>query len=157
MGFRLAVGGAQEYFGATPDLAVFAKGISNGLPLSCYLGRRDVMEGVRQAVISSTFGGDSLALAAAQAAIETYRNEDVIGHLWARGKQLHAGLRAAFAEFGAPATVLGLPPCGQLVFTTDDAARNAALQTRFEGEALKRGVILYSVMPELLALRRRCR
>ncbi len=146
MGFRLAVGGAQEYFGATPDLAVFAKGISNGLPLSCYLGRRDVMEGVRQAVISSTFGGDSLALAAAQAAIETYRNEDVIGHLWARGKQLHAGLRAAFAEFGAPATVLGLPPCGQLVFTTDDAARNAALQTRFEGEALKRGVILYSVM-----------
>ena len=57
MGFRLARAGAQEFFGVTPDLAVFAKGISNGAPLSCYLGRRDVMETVRRATISSTFGG----------------------------------------------------------------------------------------------------
>jgi len=146
MGFRLSVAGAQGYFGVTPDLAVFAKGISNGMPLSCYLGRRDVMETVRQAVVSSTFGGDTLSLAAAKAAIEVYRSEDVIGHLWARGKQLHEGMRSLFNKYGVPATVRGLPPCGQLVFTTGDPARNAELMLRFEGEILKRGVMIYSVM-----------
>ena len=55
-GFRLAVGGAQEYFGVTPDLAVFAKGIANGAPLSCYVGRADVMAHVEAEGISSTFG-----------------------------------------------------------------------------------------------------
>jgi glutamate-1-semialdehyde aminotransferase len=146
MGFRLARAGAQEYFDVTPDLAVFAKGISNGAPLSCYLGRRDVMETVRQATISSTFGGDALSLAAARAAIETYRQEDVIGHLWARGRQLMEGLNRLFEELGAPAAVVGFPPCCQLGFRTGDAARNRDLLLQFEGELLRRGVIIYTVM-----------
>lgn len=146
MGFRLALAGAQEYFGVTPDLAVFAKGISNGAPLSCYVGRREILETVRRAVISSTFGGDTIALAAAKAAIQVYRTEDVIGHLWARGKQLHEGMRAAFAEFGAPADVRGLPPCGQLVFNTGNRQRDEALRLRFEAEILKRGVMIYTVI-----------
>jgi glutamate-1-semialdehyde 2,1-aminomutase len=142
MGFRLARAGAQEYFGVTPDLAVFAKGISNGAPLSCYLGRRDVMETVRRATISSTFGGDALALAAARAAIDTYRHEDVIGHLWARGRRLQDGLNEIFRELDAPAAVAGFPPCCQLGFRTPDAARNRELLLRFEGELLRRGVII---------------
>lgn len=145
-GFRLATAGAQEHFGVTPDLAVFAKGISNGMPLSCYLGRREVMECVRQAVVSSTFGGELLSLAAAKAAIGVYRSEDVIGALWARGRQLHDGLRAAFADYGAPAEVRGLPPCGQIGFATGDPARNAHLLLRFEAEAIRRGVLIYTVL-----------
>ena len=46
-GFRLAPGGAQEYYGVTPDLAVFAKGIANGMPLSAVCGRRDIMQAPR--------------------------------------------------------------------------------------------------------------
>jgi glutamate-1-semialdehyde 2,1-aminomutase len=146
MGFRLARAGAQEFFGVVPDLAVFAKGISNGAPLSCYLGRRDVMETVRRATISSTFGGDTLALAAACAAIDTYRSEDVIGHLWTRGRQLQDGLNRLFRECDTPAAVTGYPPCCQIGFTTPDAARNTSLFLRFERELLQRGVILYTVM-----------
>jgi len=146
MGFRLARAGAQEYFGVTPDLAVFAKGISNGMPLSCYLGRRDVMETVRRATISSTFGGDTLALAAARAAIDTYRSEDVIGHLWERGRQLQEGMNGLFHELDVPAAVTGFPPCCQIGFTTDDAKRNSALFLQFERELFRRGVILYTVM-----------
>jgi glutamate-1-semialdehyde 2,1-aminomutase len=146
MGFRLARAGAQEFFGVTPDLAVFAKGISNGAPLSCYLGRRDVMETVRRATISSTFGGDTLALAAASAAIDTYCSQDVIGHLWARGRQLQDGLNALFRELDVPAAVTGFPPCCQVGFTTPDRERNAALFLQFEGELFQRGVILYTVM-----------
>src|SRR5438105_344569 len=132
MGFRLARAGAQEFFGVTPDLAVFAKGISNGAPLSCYLGRRDVMETVRRATISSTFGGDTLALAAARAAIDTYRQEDVIGHLWARGRQLQDGLNGLFREFEAPAAVTSFPPCCLISFTTPDSKQNAALFLQFD-------------------------
>jgi glutamate-1-semialdehyde aminotransferase len=146
MGFRLARSGAQEYFGVTPDLAVLAKGISNGAPLSCYLGRRDVMETVRRATISSTFGGDTLALAAARAAIDTYRSEDVIGRLWELGRRLQDGLNRLFRDTGALATVAGPAPCCQIQFRSPDTARSRDLMLRFEAQLLRRGVIIYSVM-----------
>jgi glutamate-1-semialdehyde aminotransferase len=72
-----------------------------------------------------------------------YRSENAIGYLWERGRQLHEGMRNIFSECGVPATVRGLPPCGQLSFTTGDPARNAELMIRFEGEILKRGVMIY--------------
>ena len=140
-GFRLRRGGAQEYFGVTPDLAVFAKGISNGVPLSCYVGRAEVMDKVEEVVISSTFGGDALGLAAAEATLDVYEKEDVIGTLWARGRQLHEGFNSHCRRLGVPASFRGLPPAGQLVFEHPDSA----LFLRFNGEVLKRGVIIYTV------------
>ena len=142
MGFRLRRGGAQEYFGVTPDLAVFAKGISNGVPLSCYVGRNEVMDTVKSAVVSSTFGGDTLGLAAASAVLDVYATEDVIGTLWARGEQLHSGFNSHCERLGIPARFQGAAPVGQLVF---DHAKAGELFLRFNGEVLKRGVIIYSV------------
>ncbi|MDP6042502.1 MAG: aminotransferase class III-fold pyridoxal phosphate-dependent enzyme, partial [Candidatus Latescibacteria bacterium] len=115
-GFRLRIGGAQEYFDVTPDLSVFAKGISNGMPLSCYLGRADIMDCVKQVTISSTFGGDTLSLAASRAVIDTYNTETVIDTLWARGQQLHAGLLTHAQRLNVPLSFKGLPPLGQLTF-----------------------------------------
>ena len=139
-GFRLARGGAQQYFDVTPDLAVFAKGMSNGVPLSTYLGRGDVMETVRDVVISSTFGGDTLGLAAAKAVIDIYQREDVIGTLWARGRQLHEGIAALADAHQVPVSVAGLPPVGQLELPSPEA------RLALEGECLQRGVILYTVL-----------
>lgn len=144
-GFRLHPAGAQGYFGVTPDLAVFAKGLSNGVPLSCYLGRREVMEKVREVVISSTFGGDTLGLAAARAVLELYDREDVVGRLWERGKRLHEGFAAICRRLEIPASFKGLPPLGQLTFSHPEEARNPDLFLRFNGELLKRGVIVYYV------------
>jgi len=145
MGFRLRRGGAQEYFGITPDLAVFAKGISNGIPLSCYVGRAEVMEQVKAVGISSTFGGDTLGLAAAKAVLDTYEEADVIGTLWARGRQLHEGFNAHCRRLKIPAGFRGLPPVGQLVFDYPNRDSNDDICLRFNGEMLKRGVIIYSV------------
>ncbi|MBT3346105.1 MAG: aminotransferase class III-fold pyridoxal phosphate-dependent enzyme [Gemmatimonadetes bacterium] len=139
MGFRLARGGAQEYFGVTPDLAVFAKGISNGVPLSTYLGRADVMDAVEKVVISSTFGGDTLGLAAASAVLDVYEQEDVIGTLWARGKQLHQGVASLCDQHGIEGGFAGLPPVGMLQMPTPEG------RLQFEGECLLGGVITYSV------------
>ena len=92
-GFRVALGGVQEYFGVTPDLAVFAKGIANGMPLSVYCGKADVMDRLSEAIVSSTYGGEALSLAAAKATITTYRNENVIAHFWRMGERLTTGER----------------------------------------------------------------
>ena len=142
-GFRLRRAGAQEYFGTTPDLAVFAKGISNGVPLSCYLGTAETMDGVKAAGISSTFGGDTLGLAAARAVLDVHEREDVIGRLWSRGEQLHSGFQSHCQHLGLAAGFRGLPPVGQLVFDPDDPRRDAELFLRFNAEVLERGV--YSV------------
>jgi len=144
-GFRLRRGGAQEYFGVIPDLAVFSKGISNGVPLSCYVGRAEVMDLVERVVISSTFGGDTLGLAAARAVLDLYAKEDVIGTLWARGQQLHEGFNAHCQRLGIAARFKGLPPLGQPIFEHPDPARREELFLRFNAEMLKRGVIIYSV------------
>jgi len=144
-GFRLHAAGAQGYFQVTPDLAVFAKGLSNGVPLSCYCGRRDVMDAVGEVVVSSTFGGDTLGLAAARAVLDLYAATDVPGRLWELGRQLHAGFADICMELDVPARFLGLPPLGQLTFQHEDARRNEELFVRFNGEVLRRGVIIYSI------------
>jgi len=144
-GFRLARAGAQEFFGVTPDLSVFAKGMSNGVPLSCYCGRGDVMDTVKDVGISSTFGGDTLGLAACNAVLDVYEKEPVIETLWSRGHQLHAGFNAACKAVEIPALFWGMPPLGLLAFSHSDPARNGDLFVQFNGEVLKAGVIIYSV------------
>ncbi len=144
-GFRLRTGGTQELFEVTPDLAVFAKGISNGAPLSCYLGKREIMETVRDVVISSTFGGDTLGLAAARAVIGVYQTNDVIGRLWERGEQLHSGVTEIAGRLDVEASFAGFPPIGVFAFRSADAVRNTENYNRFCGEMFCRGILLYTV------------
>ena len=144
-GFRLRTGGAQELFGVIPDLSVFAKGMSNGVPLSCYVGKRDIMETVREAAVSSTFGGDALGLAAARAVIGVYRTEEVIETLWARGEQLHRGVNEIADRNGVDAGFLGYSPLGVFGFRSGDGATDSQLYDRMCAEMFKRGILLYSV------------
>src|SRR2546426_4552885 len=59
-GFRFAKGGAQEYFGVTPDLATFGKGMANGYPLAAVAGRAEFMHLMEEVFFSFTFGGETL-------------------------------------------------------------------------------------------------
>ncbi|MEJ7662755.1 MAG: aminotransferase class III-fold pyridoxal phosphate-dependent enzyme [Hymenobacter sp.] len=69
-GFRIAIGGAQEYFGIKPDLAVYSKACANGMPIALLTGRKDVMQLFEQDVFFfTTFGGEALSLAATIATI----------------------------------------------------------------------------------------
>ena len=101
-GFRIALGGVQEYYGVTPDMAVFAKGIANGMPLSVYCGKSKWMDAYGKAIVSSTYGGEALSLAAAKKVIEIYRSEDVIGHLWRMGARMWSGLDKIIKEYNLP-------------------------------------------------------
>lgn len=144
-GFRVATAGVQEYFGVTPDLAVFAKGIANGMPLAVYCGRRDVMAlcgpGGR-VTISSTYGGEALSLAAAKAVMGIYRDEHVCQFLWQQGESMWTGLNRLLAEHAVPLTMRGFWPCPQL---TALPGAGADLANRFLAAAFAQGVSLYNV------------
>ena len=110
-GFRLALGGAQEYFGVVPDLCVFAKGFAAGLPLAGLGGKRRIMELVADNTVPQmgTYNGNPLAVAGALAAIrEVKRNGGAaIKRMVERGKTLSAGLRSLFDDIGAPFSING--------------------------------------------------
>jgi len=136
-GFRLALGGAQEYFGVVPDLAVFSKGIANGFPLAALVGKRAVMEALCEATVSSTFAGETVGLAAAKACLAFYREHDVIGHCWRLGERLGRGLDAVFAETGFPARMKGLPVVSRPYL---EEGADVKLEQTFYRELYRRGI-----------------
>jgi glutamate-1-semialdehyde aminotransferase len=142
-GFRWAAGGAQEYFGLTPDLATFGKGMANGLPLSALVGRTELMREFEDIFVSSTFGGDTLSLAAAKATIDEYQRTPVIAHLWAAGRRFQEGFRLAVAKAGVPAACIGFPVHPRIVFRHVKDETNRLLMSLFLQETARRGVILH--------------
>lgn len=115
--FRIALGGAAERYGVTPDLAVVGKALANGFPLAAVGGRRDIMSGATKSWISSTLATEQVALAAAKAVIGIMRAQRVPQRLGELGARLHAGL-TALAERHASviAAVHGIPEMCYLEF-----------------------------------------
>ena len=144
-GFRVRIGGVQEYTGAVPDLATFAKGLANGMPLSVYCGRAEIMDLVRQAGISSTYSGDSLSLAASLATVGEYRTKGVVDHLWARGQELKDGMNALFEKHGLDCKVIGCPACPSIGVQTADPLSRGNTQEALWRAAYRNGVSLYTV------------
>ena len=143
-GFRVALGGYQEYCDVDCDLAVFAKGISNGLPLSVIAGKASVMDALDRAVVSSTYSGEALSLAAARATLDVYRKHDVIGHLYAMGQRFQEGVNELFARYEYPLEARGLAPC--IALTECDRGRTVdnPVDTLFR-EVYTHGLSLYLV------------
>lgn len=140
-GFRLALGGAQEYYGVTPDLAAFAKGMSNGLPLSAFVGKREIMEIAKDLVISTTYGGEALSLAAGVATIRELREQNVFQHTWEMGRKLMDGWTEIGSELGLSLGNSGLAPIHAPVMDmgTPELTRDA--WTFFLQESARRGVL----------------
>jgi len=139
-GFRLALGGAQEYFGVTADLACFSKAVANGMPLSVLTGRAEVMKLLeREVFFFTTFGGEALSLAAAKATISELRAHDVPAHLAAQGRKLRDGYNAAARELGLGYTrAVGPDPRNMVVF---DGERALLMKSYMQQELLRRGVL----------------
>ena len=141
-GFRFAVGGAQELFGVTPDLATFGKGLGNGLPISVVCGRADVMAGMEE-IFSSTFGGETLALAAAREVLQRLRTEPILETLATRGRRLAEGLTDRITRFGAGhlMSVSGHPTWSFVNLKAPEGTPLWDLRTLFLQEMLERGVL----------------
>lgn len=148
-GFRFAEGGAQEFFGVTPDLACFAKAISNGYPLSALVGRREIMEIIEDDnfTFSLTYAGEAVSLAAADATLEIIREEPVIEHLFDQGTALRDGFNEIAADHGLAdrTSCEGYPPRTRIGFVDADGNGDRMAESLFMQECLKRGILFDSI------------
>ncbi len=144
-GFRLALGGAQEYFGVTPDLATYAKAISNGFSLGAVVGKREVMECARDLFISSVYWAEATGLAAGLASVKAMRALDAPAVVWATGGRFQAGMQERIQRHGVPLECAGLPVLPFLFFRHDNAGVNNELSTLYIQEMAKRGVFALAV------------
>jgi glutamate-1-semialdehyde 2,1-aminomutase len=145
-GFRYAVGGAQEYFGVTPDLACFGKGLANGFPLSAVVGRSDIMREMEDVFFSFTAGGEAISLAAAKATLEKIIREPVIDSLWRIGGEIIDGVQARIDRYalGDVVAVNGLAPWSLLAFSDCGKTTSWEVKTLFQQEMLGRGILIQS-------------
>ena len=141
-GFRLALGGAQQYYDVRADLACFSKAVANGMPLSVLSGRADVMRLLEEDVFwFTTFGGEALSLAAAKATLAVLREQDVTTVLAERGSRLKRELTELTSRKGLGSVrVIGTDPRSMLVF--DEAGGDPLEQkSLLQQELLRHGVL----------------
>ena len=144
-GFRYANGGAQEYFGVTPDLATFGKGLANGYPVSAVAGRADMMKLMEEIFFSFTFGGETLSLAAALATMQKLQREPVVATIQRQGKKIIEGLTAIISNNNAGniLSVSGHPTWSFLLIKDTAPYTQWQIKTLFMQEMLARGILTF--------------
>jgi glutamate-1-semialdehyde 2,1-aminomutase len=121
-GFRVALGGAQQLYGVTPDLSIFAKAMGAGFPVSALAGRRDIMELFASGRVnhSGTYNANVPSMSAAVAALGALSASggSVYQHMNERGKALMDGIALAARQQGVNLQVSGLPTAFHTCFAS---------------------------------------
>lgn len=148
-GFRFSIGGAQKYFGVTPDLATFGKAAANGMPLSIIAGKREIMDAVDKNIfISTTFGGETLSLAAGIAVMNELKNKDVTKRIWSIGERLQTETNLMADRIGVPIKLKGYHCRMTFEYKDYNGKHNWLYNSIFMQECVKRGVLLgWSIFP----------
>lgn len=153
-GFRIAAGGAQQYFGVIPDLATFGKAVGGGVPLSVVAGKAEIMEQMFSGgvVFGGTFNGNPMSLAGADVCLAELARDDgaALKHANAMGERLMSGIAKLAEKHSVPLRVTGFGAAFYLHFTQRNSLRNyrdtfeddRELQQKFLLAALREGVIL---------------
>jgi len=125
-GFRVSLGGAQQYFGITPDLSIFAKAMGSGYPISAVVGKREWMDLIREGKVihAGTMNAGNPTIAAALATIGVLEEEQPYGRMFRLGQRLMEGLRQAGAETKHNLLVQGPGPMLHTGFTSLDKVRD---------------------------------
>ena len=143
-GFHLGLGGAQKRFGVVPDLACFGKAMGNGFPISCIVGRKDVMRWFEEVFFSFTFAGEVTAMAAAMKVLDILENTDALARMEANGRTLQEGFNVLAREAGLAHRLEATanPTWSLIKFLDADGNDSPLLKSLFQQEAVKRGVLL---------------
>jgi glutamate-1-semialdehyde 2,1-aminomutase/spore coat polysaccharide biosynthesis protein SpsF len=143
-GFHFGLGGAQKMFGVIPDLACFGKAMGNGFPISCVVGRSDVMKTFEEIFFSFTFAGEIASMAAAMKVLDILETTDALARIEAHGRSLQDGVNTMAAEAGLRSRIeaVGRPQWSLLKFREADGSDSILLKNLFQQEAVARGVLL---------------
>ncbi len=127
-GFRLALGGAQEFFGVKPDLASYGKIVGGGGPLGCVAGREEIVDRTNPrhkgkadyAYINGTLHGNPIAAAASLATLEIISEPGFHERLNACAEAFYAEMQQVLERHGLPARVTGRASFWQFLFADKD-------------------------------------
>jgi glutamate-1-semialdehyde 2,1-aminomutase len=155
-GFRLAYGGAQEYYGVVPDLCTLGKVIGGGFPLAAIAGRAEIMAHFDKDKVGDdnylvqigTLSGNPVAAAAGLATMAILKRPGAYERIHATGRELMAALDRLLKEAGIPAQISGEPPLFDVVFSAEPVrdyrgtlAGDAKLMSRFNALLRERGIL----------------
>jgi len=148
-GFRIAKGGAQEYYNLKPDLATYAKALGNGYPVAAFGGKKEIMSIIGHGVSQGgTYTNNKPGIAGAWATLKIMQREPVHETLEQRGSRLMNGLKEIFDENGIQAVVSGYPAMfsfaigiNSMTCQRDWAESDRALYLRWAEAAMERGVM----------------
>ncbi|MDD6401200.1 MAG: aminotransferase class III-fold pyridoxal phosphate-dependent enzyme [Lachnospiraceae bacterium] len=137
-GFRLCAGGAHKVLGVNPDMAVFAKGMTNGYPVTAVIGIKEVMDASQDTFISSTFWTERIGFAGALKSIECYEKYDVCKRQIEVGTKVSEGWKNLGEKYGLKIHINGILPLIHFAFQYDNPL---AYKTYFTQEMLKEGFL----------------
>ena len=142
-GFRFHLGGAQTLFGVTPDLATFGKSMGNGFPISALVGKACYMREMEEIFFSSTFGGETLSLAASIATIQKMRREPVHATLNRFGVRIIQMTHDHLERHGLTRciSISGKPSWSLLLFKDAPNATAAEIKSLYLQEIIARGIL----------------
>jgi glutamate-1-semialdehyde 2,1-aminomutase len=140
-GFRFANGGAQELLKIEADLVAFGKGIANGMPLGAITGKTKYMEQFNDVFYSTTYGGETLSLAAASAVIDELKEKPVIKHCWELGKHFISKFNKIAEELDVNVKMEGLPVRSSIVCKNAHNKPSLLLKSLFYQETLRNGIL----------------
>ncbi|MCK9557145.1 MAG: aminotransferase class III-fold pyridoxal phosphate-dependent enzyme [Candidatus Cloacimonetes bacterium] len=142
-GFRVSLGGAQEYFGVTPDLSTFGKAMANGYAIAALVGKRDPMMVLADKVfLSSTFFPNSDSIVAALKTIEILERDKVLDVIKAKGEKFAAEVQKVIDESSMPVEFSGAPWMPFITFPKDENGLYKKLRTEFYTQLIRRKVFL---------------
>jgi glutamate-1-semialdehyde 2,1-aminomutase len=143
-GFRFNLGGAQQLFNVTPDLATFGKGMANGFPISAVVGRKDIMLLMEDVFFSGTFAGETMSLAATNAVLDKLKSDKVLEHIEQMGQLLIDGLNDIIVRNDASGfmKVSGHPSWVFLHITDSKHHSALLLKSYYLQEMLVRGILI---------------
>lgn len=137
-GFRLCAGGAHKVLGVEPDIAVFAKGMTNGYPVTAVIGKKHIMDAAQETFISSTFFTERVGFAGALKAIECYEKYNVAKRQIEVGQKISDGWTRLANKYGLKIHIGGILPLIHFGFAYDNPL---AYKTFFTQEMLKEGFL----------------
>jgi glutamate-1-semialdehyde aminotransferase len=141
-GFRVAMGGAQQRYGVTPDVTTVGKAMANGYPIAAVVGKREILSMYEKvAFLSSTFFPNSLEMVAAMKCMDILEREDVQNVIWERGTRFLDRLGALVDASGVPVTKSGIPPMPFLTFDKVDELYKER-RTEFYTQCIRRGLFV---------------
>ncbi len=142
-GFRMSLGGAQQYFGVTPHMAVFGKAMANGYEISMAAGRKDIMDVlVSKAFVSSTYFNNTLPMVASLKTVEMLERDGILDVIARRGKAFSNKVKKHVRHSGLPVTFTGSPWMPYITFDKDETGRYKKLRTAFYTQLIRRKVFL---------------